>query len=102
MYYNEWNKYPQTHARKYDQTSKSLYEDNVKLLKILNYHLGEIHKLKRSKERVLELNEGLRIEKECADIAVKQKIIQNKKMTKYVSEVGFIKKIVFRGWFHKI
>ncbi|BFZ07543.1 hypothetical protein BsWGS_10582 [Bradybaena similaris] len=59
-----------------DETTKSVYKENVRLTQSLDYHMKERDALKKERDRLLEENANLRQEKEVTDIMVQSKVGQ--------------------------
>ena len=74
--------------RNLDETTKSVYKENVRLSEALNYHMKEGELLKKERERLKEESERLMGEKEVNDMMVQEKVIQAKQQKELIKEVG--------------
>ena len=73
--------------RNLDETTRSVYKENVRVSEALQYHFGEGEKLKRLKEQLQEENELLQAEKEMNDMVIKEKVAETKAQKKQIKEV---------------
>lgn len=74
-------------VRNLDETTKSVYKENVRLTEALNYHMKEGDFLKKERERLTKETEKLKDEKEIKDLVVQEKIVQNKQQKELIKEV---------------
>ena len=77
-------------GRNLDETTKSVYKENVRLSEALNYHMKEGELLKKERKRLCEENERLLGEKEVNDMMVQEKVIQAKQQKELIKEVGWL------------
>ncbi|KAK3093033.1 hypothetical protein FSP39_010308 [Pinctada imbricata] len=70
-----------------DETTKSVYKENVRLSEELNYHRKEAETLKKMRDRLLEENESLKGDKELNDMMVQEKIVQVKNQKEQIREL---------------
>ena len=70
-----------------DETTRSVYKENVRLNEALAYHLEENELLKKTVKSLQEENDLLNSEKEMSTMAVQEKIISNKQLKQQVKEV---------------
>ena len=70
-----------------DETTKSIYKENVRLNEALNYHVKYGEDLAISKKNLNLENKKLDSEKELNSLIVEEKVIQSKKLQKQVKEL---------------
>ena len=70
-----------------DETTKSVYKENVRLSEALNYHMKEGDVLKKKVSRLEEENESLKGDKELNDMMVQEKVVQVKQQKEQIREV---------------
>ena len=70
-----------------DETTKSVYKENVRLTEALNYHMKEGDLLRKERDRLQEENANLMEEKEVIDLMVKEKVVQAKHQKETIKEV---------------
>lgn len=70
-----------------DETTKSVYKENVRLSEALNYHMKEGDVLKKKVSRLEEENESLKGDKELNDMMVQEKIVQVKQQKEQIREL---------------
>ena len=70
-----------------DETTKSVYKENVRLSEALNYHMKEGEVLKKKVAKLEEENESLKGDKELNDMMVQDKVIQVKQQKEQIREV---------------
>lgn len=70
-----------------DETTKSIYKENVRLNEALNYHVKYGEDLATAKKNLSIENKKLNSEKEMNSLIVEEKVIQTKKLQKHVSEL---------------
>ena len=73
-----------------DETTRSVYKENVRVNEALQYHMQEGEKLKRVKDQLQEENDLLRAEKEMNDMVIKEKVSQSKTQKHQIKEVSYI------------
>lgn len=73
--------------RNLDETTKSVYKENVRLNEALNYHMKEGEILTKERDVLLEENKMLRGEKEVQDMMVQEKVIQVKTQRENIKQV---------------
>ena len=71
-----------------DETTKSVYKENVRLSEALGYHMKEGEVLKKVKVRLEEENEALRGDKEINEMMVHEKVAQTKNQKTQIKEVS--------------
>lgn len=69
-----------------DETTKSVYKENVRLSEALNYHMKEGEVLKKKVARLDEENESLKGDKELNDMLIQEKVTQVKKQKEQIRE----------------
>jgi len=74
--------------RNLDETTKSVYKENVRLSEALSYHMKEGELLKKQKERLEEESEHLRGDKEINDMMVQEKVSQTKNQKQSIKDVS--------------
>ena len=74
-------------SRNLDETTKSVYKENVRLSESLNYHMKEGEMLKKIKERLEEENEKLKGDKELNEMMVQEKVVQTKNQKQQIRDV---------------
>ena len=67
-----------------DETTRSIYKENVRLTEALNYHVKYGEDLGIAKKNLSTENKKLRSEKEMNSLIVEEKVIQGKKLQKQV------------------
>lgn len=77
--------------RNLDETTKSVYKENVRLSEALSYHMKEGEVLKKLRDKLQEENEQLRGDKELNDMMVQEKIVQVKQQKEQIRQVKHIK-----------
>lgn len=70
-----------------DETSRSVYKENVRVNAALEYHVKEGDFLKKEKERLETQNAELLSEKELNGVIVQEKIIESKQQKKLMKEL---------------
>ncbi|XP_046551162.1 LOW QUALITY PROTEIN: basal body-orientation factor 1-like [Haliotis rubra] len=70
-----------------DETTKSVYKENVRLTEALNYHMKEGDMLKKERERLWELSERLQGEKEVNELMVQNKVVQAKQQKEEIKQL---------------
>ncbi|XP_066916433.1 basal body-orientation factor 1-like [Clytia hemisphaerica] len=65
-----------------DDTTKSVYKENVRLNEALTYHIKAGEELSQHKENLEEQNKKLSSEKEMNSLIVEEKVIESKKIKK--------------------
>lgn len=73
--------------RNLDETTKSVYKENVRLSEALSYHMKEGEVLKKLRDKLQEENEQLRGDKELNDMMVQEKIVQVKQQKEQIRQV---------------
>ena len=73
--------------RNLDETTKSVYKENVRLNEALSYHMAEGDKLKVVRQKLEEQNEHLISEKEMNEMVIKEKVAQAKSQKQQIKEV---------------
>ncbi|XP_005096741.1 basal body-orientation factor 1 isoform X2 [Aplysia californica] len=71
-----------------DETTKSVYKENVRLTEALNYHMKEGDLLKKERDRLQEENDNLKQEKEVTDMMVQDKVVQVKQQKETIKELS--------------
>jgi len=71
-----------------DETTKSVYKENVRLTEALNYHMKEGDLLRKERDRLQEENANLMEEKEVTDLMVKEKVVQAKHQKETIKELS--------------
>lgn len=74
-------------CRNLDETTKSVYKENVRLSEALNYHMKEGDILKKLKSKLEEENEGLLGDKELNEMMVQDKVVQSKQQKEQIRQV---------------
>lgn len=69
-----------------DETTKSIYKENVRLNESLGYHVKSAEDLSVLKEKLVEENKKLKDEKELNSLIVEEKIVQTKELQKTLKE----------------
>lgn len=70
-----------------DETTKSVYKENVRLSEALNYHMKEGDLLKKERQRLTEEVDKLLGEKEVNNMIVQEKVVQSKKQKDLIKEL---------------
>ncbi|KAK0046843.1 basal body-orientation factor 1-like isoform X2 [Biomphalaria pfeifferi] len=70
-----------------DETTKSVYKENVRLTEALNYHMKEGEILKKERDKLLEENAILKEEKEVADLMIKEKVAQSRQQKDQIKQL---------------
>lgn len=73
--------------RNLDDTTRSVYKENVRLSESLNYHMREGEMLKKIKARLEEENETLKGDKELNEAMVQEKVAQVKQQKTQIKQV---------------
>lgn len=71
-----------------DETTKSIYKENVRLNESLGYHVKAAEDLKISRDKLLEENLVLQGEKDMNSLIVEEKIAQSKSLQKQLKEAS--------------
>jgi len=71
-----------------DETTKSIYKENVRLNESLGYHVKAAEDLKVSNEKLVQENEILQGEKDMNSFIVEEKITQTKSLQKQFKEAS--------------
>ena len=74
-------------ARNLDEATKSVYKENVRITKALNYHTEEGEQLRKLKERLERENDQLKGDKEIDDLLIQRKVAQARHNKRLVKEV---------------
>ncbi|XP_045186628.2 basal body-orientation factor 1-like [Mercenaria mercenaria] len=69
-----------------DETTKSVYKENVRLSEALSYHMKEGEVLRKQKEKLEEENELLRGDKEINEMMVQEKVSQTKNQKQQIKD----------------
>lgn len=72
-----------------DETTKSVYKENVRLSEALSYHMKEGVVLRRQTTRLEEENEQLRGDKEINEMMVQEKVAQSKHQKQQIRDVSY-------------
>ncbi|KAL4237666.1 hypothetical protein ACF0H5_002380 [Mactra antiquata] len=70
-----------------DETTKSVYKENVRLSEALSYHMKEGEVLKKQKQKLEEENEALKGDKEINEMMVHEKVAQTKNQKKEIKDM---------------
>ncbi|XP_071490868.1 basal body-orientation factor 1-like [Diadema antillarum] len=70
-----------------DETTRSVYKENVRLNEALNYHVKEADELKAEKEKLLTENSQLKGDRELQDQLIQEKVVESKKQKKVIKEL---------------
>nr|XP_022332139.1 basal body-orientation factor 1-like isoform X3 [Crassostrea virginica] len=70
-----------------DETTKSVYKENVRLSEALSYHMKEGEVLKKLRDKLQEENERLKGDKELNDMMVQEKIVQVKQQKEQLRQL---------------
>ena len=81
------------HSRNLDETTRSVYKENVRVTEALNYHIEEGTKLKKKKGKLEEENDTLQGEKELNTLMIQDKVVQTKHQKQLIQEVGIHSKV---------
>lgn len=76
--------------RNLDETTRSVYKENVRVSEALQYHVAEGDKLKRLKEQLQDDNDKLRADEEMNNMVIKEKVSESKTQKKQIKEVRFL------------
>lgn len=76
--------------RNLDETTRSVYKENVRINEALQFHMQEGEKLKKIKTRLDAENEELLGEKELNSMVIKEKVSQSKQQKLKIKEVNGI------------
>lgn len=71
-----------------DETTRSIYKENVRLTEDLNYHVKYGEDLAVTKKNLSVENKKLKSEKEMNSLIVEEKVVQGKKLQKQVRELN--------------
>lgn len=80
-----------TSCRNLDETTKSVYKENVRVNEALSYHMQEGDKLKAIKDDLHCENEELKGEKEMNEMIIKEKVAQARNQKQHLKDVSPIK-----------
>ncbi|XP_078590461.1 basal body-orientation factor 1-like isoform X2 [Branchiostoma floridae x Branchiostoma japonicum] len=72
---------------KLDETTRSVYKENVRLNEALSYHMKEASELRKERDRLLEENKALAGEKELNDLVVNEKVVQHREQKVQLKEL---------------
>ena len=75
-------------CRNLDETTKSVYKENVRVNEALTYHIQAGDKLKAAEADLHAENEELKGEKELNEMIVKEKVAQARSLKQQLREVG--------------
>ncbi|EDO37303.1 predicted protein, partial [Nematostella vectensis] len=70
-----------------DETTRSVYKENVRVNAALEFHMKEGEELKKERDHLLEDNKELSSEKELNGMIVQEKVVECKKQSKHISEL---------------
>ena len=70
-----------------DETTRSVYKENVRVSEALSYHMDEGEKLKRLRAKLEAENERLLNEKELNDMMIQEKVQQVQQQKSAIKEV---------------
>jgi len=73
--------------RNLDETTKSVYKENVRLSEALSYHMKEGEVLTKAREKLEEEVAALRGDKQVNDVLVQEKVAQSKNQKQQIREV---------------
>lgn len=71
-----------------DETTRSVYKENVRLTEALNYHVKEADELRAEKDKLLKENSQIKGDRELQDQLIQEKVISSKKQKKQINEVS--------------
>ena len=74
-------------SRNLDETTRSVYKENVRVNEALAYHTAECAKLEKIRDKLKAQNESIVADKELADMMIQEKIQENMKLKKQIREV---------------
>ncbi|XP_071833774.1 basal body-orientation factor 1-like [Apostichopus japonicus] len=72
---------------KLDETTRSVYKENVRVNEALGYHIKESEELKALEERLAKENKQLKEGKELNEFLVKDKVVENKRQKSQIKEL---------------
>ncbi|XP_031564389.1 basal body-orientation factor 1-like [Actinia tenebrosa] len=70
-----------------DETTRSVYKENVRINAALEYHVKESQELKKERDKLSELSKELLSEKELNGIIVQEKVVESQKQTQLIEEL---------------
>lgn len=76
-------------TRNLDDTTKSVYKENILLTKSLAYHKDEAEQLKRLREKLERENLDFKAERELNEALVHRKVAEAKQHKQLIKEVQF-------------
>ncbi len=74
--------------RNLDDTTRSVYKENVRVNEALSYHIAEGTKLKKNKAKLESDNDTLQGEKEMNEMMIHEKVSQSKHHKQHIKEVS--------------
>ena len=83
----KWLLLSQLLVRNLDETTRSVYKENVRIGEALQIHMQEEKKLKKLREKLEEQNQVLSDEKEMNDMVIKEKVSETKQQKRLIKEV---------------
>ncbi|KAJ8045051.1 Basal body-orientation factor 1 [Holothuria leucospilota] len=72
---------------KLDETTRSVYKENVRVNEALGYHIKESEELKAAEERLAKENKELKEGKELNELLVQEKVVENKRQKTQIKEL---------------
>ncbi|XP_064623880.1 basal body-orientation factor 1-like [Lineus longissimus] len=70
-----------------DETTRSVYKENVRVSEALNYHMREGDQLKKIKHTLDEENETLKGDKELNEMMIQEKVVQSRNQKHQIKEL---------------
>ncbi|KAK3708366.1 hypothetical protein QZH41_014832, partial [Actinostola sp. cb2023] len=70
-----------------DETTRSVYKENVRINAALEFHVKEGHELKKERDNLFEQNKELLSEKELNGMIVQEKVVESKQQHKRITEL---------------
>lgn len=77
--------------RNLDETTKSVYKENVRINRALHYYMEEVEQLKRWRKRLEKENSQLKATKELDEALIRRKVTQSRHNKSLIKEVWVYK-----------
>ena len=84
---NSLHVYPRPSPSELDETTCSVYKENVRVTEALNYHVKESDVLKLSRDTLLKANKKLKGDNELKELMIQEKVVQNVKLKEQNKQV---------------
>ena len=75
------------YIRNLEESTRSVYKENVRITEVLAYHVAETEQLKKLRDNLMEENQSLKSEKHLNELAMQKSVQQTKQMKSTIKQV---------------